>query len=146
MNTSPRGLRNNNPLNIRRSTARWLGEVSCLNGRTDTAFCQFTDLQYGYRAAAKLLRTYQRKYGCRTIKQIINRWAPPHENSTTAYIAQVARLMSAQGGQPITPDQPINLSDPETLQLLICAMQQVECGQAPTLQHINALHRAIAQI
>lgn len=34
----------------------------------------------------------------------------------------------------------------ETLQLLICAMQQVECGQAPTVQQVNALTRAIAQI
>lgn len=144
MNTSSRGLRNNNPLNIRRSPSRWLGEVEHLNGYTDPHFCQFSDLQYGYRAAVKLLRTYQTKYGCHTIAQIIKRWAPPTENRTQAYIAQVARLMTRQGNQPIIPEQPINLNNTDTLHLLICAMQQVECGQAPTEQHINALNKAFA--
>lgn len=141
-----RGLRNNNPLNIRRSSSRWLGEVDALNGRRDTTFCQFSDLQYGYRAAAKLLRTYQTKYGCRTPEQIISRWAPTHENSTRAYITQVTEQMTRQGGQRITATSPISLHDTDTLRLLITAMHRVENGQAPSTQAVNDLNNALALI
>ena len=68
----PRGIRNNNPLNIRRSKDQWKG---------------LADAQY---------RLY-------TIRTIIRRWAPPGENNTEAYIANVSRLTG------IDPDEPIGI-------------------------------------
>ena len=57
----PRGIRNNNPLNIRRSKDQWQGMKK---EQTDSAFCQFENLAYGWRAAFKLLtRTYYHKVG-----------------------------------------------------------------------------------
>ena len=44
----PRGFRNNNPLNIRRSKDQWKGLAEA---QTDRAFVQFKSLEYGWRAA-----------------------------------------------------------------------------------------------
>lgn len=84
----PRGIRNHNPGNIRISNDKWQGLAPV---QTDGAFFQFTDATYGIRALARLLINYQDKYNLRTITQIINRWAPPSENNTQAYIDQVEK-------------------------------------------------------
>ena len=97
----PRGIRNNNPLNIRRSKDQWQGLRAV---QTDPSFCQFETLEYGWRAAFKLLtRTYYHTYRLFTIRAIINKWAPPNENKTSAYIANVSRLTG------IGPDESIGI-------------------------------------
>ena len=86
----PRGIRNNNPLNIRRGKDQWQGLRA---QQTDASFCQFESLEYGWRAAFYLLtRTYYHKYRLYTIRMIINKWAPPNENLTETYIQNVSRL------------------------------------------------------
>ena len=68
----PRGIRNHNPLNIRRSKDQWKGMAEV---QTDRAFVQFKSLEYGWRAAFYLLtRTYYHKYRLYTIRGIISRW------------------------------------------------------------------------
>ena len=59
---TPRGLRNNNPLNIEKTKGGnpWRGEIV---PSKDSRFAQFTTMAYGYRAAFKLLNNYQRNYG-----------------------------------------------------------------------------------
>ena len=52
-----RGLRNNNPLNIRRNNTKWQGLSAT---QTDKSFFQFKTMAYGYRAAFKTLQTYIR--------------------------------------------------------------------------------------
>lgn len=96
----PRGIRNNNPLNIRRTGKdQWRG---LRNTQSDKSFCQFETLEYGWRAAFCLLtRTYYRKYRSYTIRAVISRWAPPTENKTEAYIRNVSRLTG------IDPDETI---------------------------------------
>ena len=97
----PRGIRNNNPLNIRRSKDQWKGLAEA---QTDRAFVQFKSLEYGWRAAFYLLtRTYYHKYRLYTIRTIIRRWAPSSENDTNAYIANVSKLTG------IDPDEPIGI-------------------------------------
>ena len=85
-----RGLRNNNPGNIRLSRTVWQGEI---RPSRDRSFCQFRTMAYGYRALIKLLQNYRRNNGCRTIADFINRWAPPVENNTSGYISRVCREM-----------------------------------------------------
>ena len=99
---TPRGIRNHNPLNIRRTAKdQWKGLKT---QQTDVAFCQFESLEYGWRAAFYLLtRTYYHKYRLYTIRKIIERWAPPHKNKTEAYIANVSRLTGT------LPDEPIGI-------------------------------------
>ena len=98
---TPRGIRNNNPLNIRRSKDKWKGMSA---QQTDAAFCQFESMEWGWRAAFWLLtRTYYHTYRLFTIRAIIQKWAPPHENNTKAYIDNVSKLTG------IAPDEPIGI-------------------------------------
>ena len=84
--STTRGLRNNNPLNIRKSTDTFLGEKTS----TDKAFKQFVTMPYGYRAAFVILSNYNKR-GLNTIEKIIGRWAPPTDgNHTENYIRNVA--------------------------------------------------------
>lgn len=144
---NPRGIRNNNPLNIRRHSSKWLGEVDSLNGKRDTAFCQFSSLAYGYRACAKLLQTYQTKYKLYVLDKIIGRWAPPNENNTRAYTTRVAQQMSKELGEPISVASLLDLcKDKETLRALVVSMHLVENGQLPTSTERQAINQAIAML
>lgn len=144
---TPRGLRNNNPLNIRRTQSKWLGEVDSLKGQRDTAFCQFSSLVYGYRAAGKLLQTYQKKYKLYVLNQIIGRWAPPCENNTRAYADRVAKQMSKELGEPISVASLLDVTnDKETLRALIVSMHLVENGQLPTASQLEALDKGLSML
>lgn len=115
----PRGIRNNNPLNIRVGNV-WLGEVP---NPTDNEFEQFVSMFYGLRAGFILLRRYIRRYHLTTVPDIISRWAPRSENNTVKYIDTVCQLSG------IAPDTQIKYEDEETLVNLVDAMILVECGQ-----------------
>ena len=81
---NPRGLRNTNPLNIRRVVGTvWKGQTVEQN---DPKFVQFASLDWGIRAAFAILQTYRRKYDATCIEAIIGRWAPSTENNTAEYI------------------------------------------------------------
>jgi len=121
-NMLPRGIRNNNPLNIRRSKDQWKGMSKTQN---DRSFCQFETLEYGWRAAFMLLtRTYYHKYRLYTIRMIVQRWAPPNENNTQAYIGNVCRLTG------IGPDEPLGIpsQSPSRWMMLGAAMAIQENG------------------
>lgn len=93
-----RGLRNNNPGNIRKSADKWQGLRA---EQTDSAFFQFTEPKYGVRALGKILLNYRAKYGLATVRDIINRWAPPVENNTASYVSQVSRALNVQADATI---------------------------------------------
>ena len=115
----PRGLRNNNPLNIRISTDKFVGEVQ---PSQDKAFKQFDTMAHGYRAAFRVLLTYINNYKCDTIRKIISRWAPATENNTLAYVMTV----SDRAG--ISPDAPISADNQEMMVRIVAAMSYVENG------------------
>lgn len=115
---TPRGIRNNNPLNIRIGNT-WLGERM---NPTDPAFEEFVAIEYGYRAAFCILRRYIRRYGKNTITAIVSTWAPANENNTQRYIDFVADKMQ------ISPSDVINYGDKVTMIRLVAAMQLMECG------------------
>lgn len=97
-----RGIRNNNPGNIRHGGSRWQGMSAT---QTDDDYVQFDDPVYGIRALAKLLNNYQKRHGLNTIREIITRWAPPIENITAAYVDNVSRIVG------VAPDRQISVSD-----------------------------------
>lgn len=115
----PRGIRNNNPLNIRIGNV-WLGEV---NNPDDPDFEQFVSMAYGIRAACVLLRRYIRHYHRNTLTTIISAWAPSTENNTAAYVERV----SSMSGIPV--DKTIDYADVDVIVALLDAMIFVECGQ-----------------
>lgn len=92
-----RGIRNNNPGNIRRSSSRWLGIASY---KTDLEFVQFESMDYGLRALMVLIRNYIKK-GYNTPYKIIHRYAPKNENNTAAYLSFVYQYVPNNG--VITP-------------------------------------------
>lgn len=87
---STRGIRNNNPANIRRGSY-WRGLV---NKPTDKEFCQFISMSWGVRALLITLRTYVVKHHLHTVREIITRWAPPTDgNNTERYIEYVEKAI-----------------------------------------------------
>ena len=85
-----RGIRNNNPANIRRGS-NWKGLKLA---QTDKEFCQFVSMYYGIRALIIVLRTYVTVHGLHTIRQIISRWAPPEDkNNTDKYVEYVEKKL-----------------------------------------------------
>jgi len=125
-----RGIRNNNPLNIRHSNDTWEGAAT---RQTDKAFVKFQTMAYGYRAAWRILQTYykklreQKKYF--TVENIISRWAPPKENNTARYIKTVLMLSGIGGQERLLP--PVNVTGYSRLLALITAMTVMENGIRP---------------
>lgn len=92
-----RGIRNNNPGNLRHGS-NWDGLAPT---QTDHAFCQFTTMAKGCRALLKTLRTYVERHGLRTVREIVNRWAPPSENDTGSYVRSVAAAVRHDANEPL---------------------------------------------
>ena len=88
--TTTRGLRNNNPGNIRKSGDKWQGLA---REQADAEFFTFQSMEWGVRATARILIKYQDSYGLHTIQDIISRWAPSVENDTKNYIKNVSIMM-----------------------------------------------------
>jgi len=128
----PRGIRNNNPLNIRRSKDKWKGLRAV---QADALFCQFETLEWGWRAAFWLLtRTYYHNYRLFTIRAIVQKWAPPHENNTRAYIDNVSKLTG------IGPDEPIGIpSDQPARWLALGAAMAIQENGASALDYFAML-------
>ena len=122
-----RGLRNNNPLNIRHSADKWQG--ARIN-QTDKSFVQFETMAYGYRAAWKVLESYWKHFKQQgqpfTVRNIIHRWAPPEENDADAYVKTVLNITSLGGNERLP--RPFTGYQLEKLTRLLLAMTVVECG------------------
>lgn len=120
MTYKPRGMRNNNPLNIELGD-HWQGMRP---EQTDPRFCQFQSLEYGYRAAFIIIRNYLRKRPpVNTVAAIIRRWAPAKENNCTAYIDFVCKH-----GFFLSPNEVIRWQDKNAVCRLVYAMARYECG------------------
>ena len=122
----PRGIRNNNPGNLRESPGdktTWVGERST---NDDPIFEEFESPVFGIRALALVLLNYQRKHGLNNVEQIINRWAPPSENNTKAYAKRVANALG------VGLRQPLDLRQQSTLIALTRAIIRNENGPGPS--------------
>lgn len=120
----PRGIRNNNPLNIVKGQ-NWKGER---HPQTDRRFEEFESMQYGIRAGFKLLRNYITGFNgltskINTIDTIIKKWAPAHENDTERYISQVCQMSGLNRYQRIA------FGDRKKMVDIVNAMIYVENGQ-----------------
>lgn len=117
-----RGLRNNNPGNIRINPGvNYMGEVS---PSQDKAFKQFSHPKWGYRAMFVVLHTYQKRYGLSTVEALIDRYAPAVENDTDSYAAAVARECA------LKCNQTIDTLDGDVMRRMVAAMSRVENGRA----------------
>ena len=95
---STRGIRNNNPANIRRG-CNWKGLAE---KQTDREFCQFATMTWGVRALLVTLRTYVVKHHLHTVREIITRWAPPSDGNNTERYIEFVKEAIEQVETPIT--------------------------------------------
>ena len=123
----PRGLRNNNPLNIRHNADVFQGEIE----GNDKSFKTFASMPYGYRAAFATLATYLSR-GWNSIEKIITHWAPPSENDTEKYIANVEKWSGVPRGKELTA---VNGAD---YILIVVAMSFVENGRNANISEVTA--------
>ena len=127
-----RGIRNNNPLNIRRNPAnQWQGLRPV---QADKLFCQFKAMKWGLRAAIKLLDNYIRR-GAQTPRQIISRWAPPSENDTASYVRKACQRAG------LDPDFPVLFW--ADLRKLIKAMAWIESRFQPADELLDEARKTL---
>ena len=122
-----RGLRNNNPLNIRKNAEQFQGEIK---GK-DKSFKTFLSLPFGYRAGFVILGTYLSQ-GLNTIEKIIAHWAPPTENDTESYITHVERWSGVLRNKVLTASSGADFI------LIVAAMSFVENGQNADISAVQA--------
>lgn len=115
-----RGIKNNNPGNIRKGQA-WQGLAE---SQTDGSFDQFVSPEYGIRAIEKIMLSYQKR-GLDTVQEIITAWAPSVENDTDAYVKAVSDHMG------VDKNHKIDVTDLATAELLIEAIITHENGSQP---------------
>jgi hypothetical protein len=123
-----RGLRNNNPGNIRHNGDKFQGEVQ---PSQDKAFKQFESMAYGYRAMFVTLGTYLNR-GKNTIEKIITSWAPPNENNTGSYISNVARLSGVDKDKVLTANSGGDYIN------IVAAMSRIENGKEAVMNDVLA--------
>ena len=128
MTRTPRGIRNNNPLNIRKGND-WQGER---HPQTDPAFEEFQSVEMGLRAGFIIIRNYiKARPPHDTLRKIITRWAPANENNTAAYIKTVTEKSLVE------PDERLKFTDKNKLCRIVSAMCIVECGQTISFGRIE---------
>jgi hypothetical protein len=90
----------NNPGNERPSAKfKWQGEIGEVNG-----FVQFDTMVNGVRAYFKNLHAAMYLHGRTTIETYITAYAPPNENDTNRYIANMCDMTGLVSTQQIPTD------------------------------------------
>nr|WP_294931284.1 hypothetical protein [uncultured Flavobacterium sp.] len=123
-NHTVRGLRNNNPGNLIRTSIAWQGKIPFPQSK-DLKFEQFTTLKFGIRAMLRDLINDIKK-GKNTVRLLIKEYAPPTENNTEAYITAVCKTLG------VTADQKITSINNAFLIQLARAIMKVELGASHT--------------
>jgi hypothetical protein len=127
-----RGLRNNNPFNIRLTKIGWIGKVPNAQN-TDGAFEQFKEMEYGIRAGMVNMRTHINR-GDDTVAKLIKRHAPPSDNNPTQSFVEYVLRKSGFGR-----DEKINVKDYRFVKLAQ-AVIQFENGTSFDINTIRNVH------
>jgi hypothetical protein len=114
-----RGIRNNNPGNLR---------ASRLASGKDDGFSTFATMVDGYRAMAEQLKMYGNA-GLDNVASIVTKYAPASENNTSAYIDSVVSSMRKDlGTKELVATTSLDLGDRRVLKSLVDAMIDHENG------------------
>lgn len=131
---TPRGIRNNNPLNLRRSSSLWLGRTTTV---TDLEFETFMTMTFGIRAAMINARTIIRRNTACTVAKLITVWAPPAENNTEGYLQAVCDLAH------VSPLHLLDFKDEWTICRVLWAMARVENGVEVPYKYFENAYRML---
>lgn len=85
----------------------------------------FISPEWGVRAIARVLITYQERHGIYTIRGIVNRWAPSSENDTGSYAAHMAQRVG------IDVDTEFDVTDYRVCRPIVEAIIMHENGRNP---------------
>lgn len=123
LTAKPRGIRNNNPLNIRKSSDKWFGMSAV---QDDKDFVTFSSMLYGFRAAFVNMFTHIQR-GKKILMPVslyreIQTWAPPSENNVVAYVDSVCQQTHLQ------PTHILKIEDKQNLVAIVRAMAYFETG------------------
>lgn len=111
--SAPRGIRNNNPGNIRDG------------GR---GFKVFGSRAEGFGALGRQLMRYQNS-GAQTVTDFVRTWAPPNENDTGGYARDVAAYLARKLGADVGTHTAVDLRDPAVMQAFVEAITRRENGR-----------------
>ena len=134
MDDVPFGIRHNNPGNLKFTKDRWQGldvPPYVVNKKSGKKFFRFKSAAYGIRAIARLLITYQDKRladdgsAIDTVREVIDRWAPPEFNDTESYITHVLQVTRIERGSHI------DLHEFDTMERMVKAIILHENGVQP---------------
>lgn len=93
----PRGVRNNNPLNVKDNGDPWQGKI----GVDKDGFLQFATVQDGVRCGTIVLARYFNQ-GLTTLQAIISKFAPSTDkNDVPAYVRFVGTLLNVGATQQL---------------------------------------------
>lgn len=134
-----RGIRNNNPGNIKDFGIPWEGildrEKQNAEQRAENTFVVFSGPWWGIRAIAKILLNYQTRHGLDTVHKIIDRWAPAGDSNEPE---RYARFVANHIG--VHPHDPIDVTDYTTMLNLAQGIVWYENGTDPyTWEYITGL-------
>ncbi|MEE1121839.1 MAG: hypothetical protein UHT92_09200 [Prevotella sp.] len=117
----PRGIRNNNPANIKYAPQnKWQGQA-----KPNQGFCTFITPIYGLRAAYRLIGSYYTRHNLRTVAQIISRWSPDGKTIEDNYAWYVAR------GCGILSDEEIDIGNEDFMVKFMKGIVKFENTQNP---------------
>lgn len=141
MSKIPPGIARNNPGNIERvKGVIWEGQRPKQTGR----FVTFEDAISGLRAIAKTLVTYADARKARdgskidTVREVIDRWAPPTENDTAAYSKHIASRLR------VGPDEILDIKNHAVMRELVVSIVLHENGQQPyTMAQVDEALRRV---
>ena len=112
-----------NVLNIRYNESnKWRGQTGSYKG-----FCVFENTDYSIRAGVKILRSYRMR-NIKTIRQIIETFAPATENDTEKYIISVCKWTGYSASQEV--------SSPVIASMVLASMIRMETGIQLSASHV----------
>jgi len=117
------GYRLNNPLNVERGQD-WQGLAP---DQWHARFAHFVSMPYGIRAWHKIMQTYSKSYGVRSVAAIVNRYNPKVDGQPGTYIPTVAAAVG------VSADASFDVMSPALAFKLCRAMIRVEIGAPAAL-------------
>ncbi len=137
MNTAAGAV--NNPGNIRAEKYPYPGVIY----DATKPFLSFDTLANGYKAMVVKYKYYYDNYNDKTLKAIINTYAPPSDgNDTDAYVTNVANAIGCD------PDADFGdiLNNNDTMAAMLKAVTVVEQGDAFVTQNSDDIDAAISSL
>ena len=131
-----RGMRNNNPGNLRAGQ----GQI----GTDSSGYAVFPTREAGYNAAARQLKGYANA-GLDNIASIVTKWAPHSENDTYSYINSVVQNMNDKGFDVDALTQ-LDLSNSKVLKALLDSMINHEVGAGAENYFKDSTYEKIVQM